>query len=40
VAKLSGPRGGLSLVYDLYPGIPIRNVEAVMRAMEEYSTLR
>jgi hypothetical protein len=40
VAKLSGPRGGLSLVYDLYPGIPIRNVDAVMRAMEEYSTIR
>ena len=36
VSKLSSPRGGLSLVYDLYPGIPIRNVEAVMEAMEQY----
>ena len=40
VVKLASPRGGLSLVYDLYPGIPIRNVEAVMQAMEEYSLLR
>ena len=38
VEKLASPRGGLSLVYDLYPGIPIRNVEAVMEAMEEHST--
>jgi hypothetical protein len=40
VAKLSSPRGGVSLVYDLYPGIPMRNVEAVMQAMEEYSRYR
>jgi len=39
VVKLGSPRGGLSLVYDLYPGIPMRNVEVLMRAMEEYSTL-
>jgi uroporphyrinogen decarboxylase len=39
VAKLASPRGGLSLVYDLYPGIPIGNVEAVMQAMEEHSVL-
>jgi hypothetical protein len=37
VEKLGSPRGGLSLVYDLYPGIPMRNVEAVMQAMEKYS---
>jgi len=40
VVKLGSPRGGLSLVYDLYPGIPVRNVEAVMQSMEVYSTLR
>ena len=38
VAKLATPRGGLSLVYDLYPGIPLGNVEAVMQAMEEHCT--
>ena len=39
VAKLASPRGGLSLVYDLYPGIPLGNVEAIMEAMEEHSVL-
>ena len=39
VVKLGSPTGGLSLVYDLYPGIPVRNAEAVMEAMEEHSAV-
>jgi len=37
VAKLGSKKGGLSLIYDLYPGIPISNIKAVMKAMEDYS---
>ena len=37
VMKLGSPRGGLSLVYGLYPGTPPANAEAVMSAMEKYS---
>jgi len=33
-AKLGTPRGGLSIVYDLYPGIPMENISAVMDALE------
>ena len=32
--KLGSERGGLSIMYDLYPGIPIENAAAVMDALE------
>jgi uroporphyrinogen decarboxylase len=37
VVKLGDPQGGLSLVYGIYPGIPIENIAAVMDALEKYS---
>ena len=36
VEKLGSPQGGLMMIYGLYPGVPLRNVEAVMDAMEKY----
>jgi hypothetical protein len=37
VEKIGSKRGGLMMVYGLYPGIPLKNVSAVMDAMERYS---
>ncbi len=37
--KLAEPEGGLMLKYELCPGIPLENAEAVMDAMEECSAL-
>ena len=37
VTKLGSKAGGLMMVYGLYPGIPLENVEALMDAMERYS---
>lgn len=37
VEKLGSPQGGLMMIYGLYPGVPIRNVEAVMDSMERYA---
>lgn len=37
VAKLGDRRGGLMLKYDLYPGVPLENIDALMTAMERYS---
>jgi uroporphyrinogen decarboxylase len=37
VAKLGDPQGGLMLQYNLMPGLPIENVQAVMDAMERYA---
>ena len=37
VSKISIPEGGLCLIYGLYPGIPLKNVEALMDAMEKYA---
>ncbi len=37
VEKLGSPRGGLMMIYGLYPGVPIENVKAVMDAMERYA---
>ncbi len=37
VEKLGSPKGGLMLIYGLYPGTPIKNVRAVMDAMERYA---
>jgi hypothetical protein len=38
VRQLGSPQGGLMMLYGLYPGIPVANVQAVMDAMERYST--
>jgi len=37
VDKLGSKQGGLMMVYGLYPGIPVKNVEALMDAMERYA---
>lgn len=39
VQKLGSRRGGLLMVYGLYPGVPLANVAAIMDAMERYSGL-
>lgn len=36
VCKLGSPQGGLSLRHGLYSGAPLRNVDALMTAMEKY----
>lgn len=38
VVKLGSREGGLMMIYGLYPGVPLRNVEALMDAMERYAT--
>ncbi len=38
VEKIGSKRGGLMLLYGLYPGVPLENVVALMDAMERYST--
>lgn len=38
VQRLGRKEGGLMMVYGLYPGIPLENVEALMDAMETYAT--
>ena len=38
VEKLGSPQGGLMMIYGLYPGVPMENVEALMDAMERYAT--
>lgn len=37
VKKLSTRQGGLMMVYDLYPNVPLENVKAIMDAMEKYA---
>jgi uroporphyrinogen decarboxylase len=36
VEKLGSRDGGLMMVYGLYPGVPLKNVKAIMDAMERY----
>lgn len=36
VEKISCHQGGLTMIYGLYPGVPLENVEALMGAMEKY----
>jgi uroporphyrinogen decarboxylase len=36
IGTLGSPEGGLSLVWGVYPGTPIENIEAGVRAMERY----
>ena len=38
VEKLGSKKGGLMMIYGLYPGVPLENVEALMDAMEKYAT--
>ncbi len=38
VEKLGSRKGGLMMIFGLYPGTPIENVEALMDAMEKYAT--
>lgn len=37
VTKLGSAHGGLMMIYGLYPGIPLKNIKALMDAMEEYA---
>jgi len=37
VEKLGGRKGGLMMLYGLYPGVPLENVRALMDAMERYA---
>jgi len=37
VTKLGSRKGGLTMIYGLYPGVPLANVKALMDAMEEYA---
>jgi len=36
IETLGSPEGGLTLVFGVYPGTPIENVQAAVRAMEKY----
>jgi len=38
VQKLGSKQGGLMMIHGLYPGVPMDNVRALMRAMERYAT--
>ncbi len=38
IEKLGSPRGGLMMIYGLYPGVPLENVKALMDALERYAT--
>ncbi len=37
VKKIGKKEGGLMMVYGMYPGVPLKNVKAVMDAMEKYA---
>lgn len=37
VMKLGSKAGGLMMIYGLYPGVPLENVESLMNAMEKYA---
>jgi len=38
VDRLGSKNGGLMMIYGLYPGVPLENIEALMDAMEKYAT--
>lgn len=38
IKTLGSPKGGLSLVWGIYPATPLENIEAVVRAMDKYAT--
>ncbi len=37
VSKLGSPAGGLMMIYGLYPNVPLKNVKALMDALEHYA---
>ena len=37
VSKISTKEGGLTMIYGLYPGVPLENIKALMDAMEKYA---
>jgi len=37
VTKLGSKAGGLMMIYGMYPGLPLENIEALMNAMEKYA---
>ncbi len=37
VQKIGSKEGGLMMIYGLYPGVPLKNVKALMDAMERYA---
>lgn len=38
VEKLGSPKGGLMMIYGLYPGVRLENIKALADAMERYAT--
>jgi len=38
IKKLGSPKGGLSLVWGVYPHTPLENIESTARAMDKYAT--
>lgn len=37
VKELGSAKGGLMMIYGLYPGVPLENIKALMDAMEKYA---
>ena len=37
VEKIGTPQGGLTMIYGMYPGVPLENAKALMDAMEKYA---
>jgi hypothetical protein len=37
VARIGTKEGGLTMIYGLYPGVPLENIKALMDAMEKYA---
>ena len=37
IRTLGSPRGGLNLIWGVYPGTPLANIEAVVRTMDQYA---
>ena len=37
VKELGSAKGGLMMIYGLYPGVPLKNIKALMDAMEKYA---
>jgi uroporphyrinogen decarboxylase len=38
IERLGSKQGGLMMIYGLYPEVPLKNIEALMNAMEKYAT--
>ncbi len=38
IKTLGSPKGGLSMVWGVYPDLPLENIEAAARAMDKYAT--